>query len=72
MAIDLQRAVDQLLAMLGTASEAELHLTPPAALLHPVLDDLHDAIYRAQKLDQSNWAHDLAIARVIATGGRGS
>jgi hypothetical protein len=46
--------------------QAELHLAPAASILTIVLDHLQDALYRAEKLDQSHGAEDLRVNRILA------
>jgi hypothetical protein len=66
LTIDAIQTADQLLAQPMNDAEAELHLTPAASLLTMLLDQLQDALYRAEKLDQSHRQRDLIIAQTIA------
>jgi hypothetical protein len=65
LALDVQRAADQLLAEPMNDVEVSRHLSAPVVLLSALLDQLADAIYRAEKLEQSNRLRDLEIARLI-------
>ena len=46
--------------------QADMHLGPPALLLRHVIEVLEDAMYEAEKLDQSHQAEDRTVARLLA------
>jgi hypothetical protein len=66
LAIDALQAADELIAQPMDDMQAELHLAPAASILTIVLDHLQDALYRAEKLDQSHGAEDLRVNRILA------
>lgn len=65
---EAQLAVDQLIAVAMAEHEfaAEMLLAPAALLASSIADDLADALYRNEKLDQSHRSNDLAVARALA------
>ena len=70
LAVEAQRAADQLLAESLDYGEAEAVLAAPTLLLSSLVEDLMDTIYRSEKLDERHRLQDLAIAREIASAHR--
>jgi hypothetical protein len=63
LAVEAQPIADQLAAAPLNDVDTELLLAPAAAALATMLDTLEDSMYRADKLDQSHCASDLAHLR---------
>jgi hypothetical protein len=66
MAVDAMRVADALIASDLSEVEYERHLQRPYVLLHSIVENLEDALYRNEKFDQSHRNSDLAIARQLA------
>ena len=66
LAIDLERAIDRLLAEPMNEAQASRHLSGALFLVDNAAQQIEDALYRSEKLDQSGRGRDLEIARTIA------